>query len=349
MTHEASEMTLDADSELMNAPTWAGQGVSIDQVMRAADELRHSDKRAANRTSVATVVMVSRNEDDQKHIEDVLAHLRPRHPARVITVHLPDGIHKQPDNISAGVVMLAGTAQGHDVWSDEIHLQPTGGPAMHTASLLRPLVLADLPVVVWWVGKLPHVEDPLLKLADTVIIDSKEAVKSQENPEGAIPRVFDEIALLSRKNVVADLSWVRIGIWRQMLASQFNGAAYRSFLQGVESVEISGKSSPVTLLAGWIASRLRLDRSVITMSESKHIKIKMRCSLEGRTKNLVIERVDDQPLIHAEMHIQDGPSHEELLAMPDTGVAGSILSVLKRLERDRVYEQSIRLVAGWLD
>lgn len=329
------------------APTWSGTNVTVAEILDAVEDLRRNEQKAANRTSVATVIMVSRAPEDAEKIQEVLHHLRPRHPARVITLGIPDGVGELPDNINAGVVLLAGEAQNHAVWSDEIHLEATGGPARHRASMLRPLLLADLPVVVWWVSGLPDAGDPLLKLADTVVFDSKTALDPGEG-EPAMRHVFDEVAKLSRKHAMADLSWIRLRIWRQMLASQFNGPVYRPFIQNIERIEITGKLGPRTLLAGWAASRLRLDRSVIHTFDGRHVSIKMVCSANGQKAEFLVQRIENEPLVQASAAVVNGPSHKEILGMPDEGTSGALLAVLRRLERDRVYEQAIRYVGGWL-
>ncbi len=329
------------------SPTWAGTDVSISDIVNAVEDLRRNEPKIANRTSVATLIIVARTLEEVEAGDSVIAHLGIRHPARIITLFAPDGIWNAEDRVDAEVTLLAGEADGHAIWSDEIRLNVSGGPARHLASLLRPLQLADLPVVVWYVKGLPNEVDPLLKLANAVIVDTKTASEGGDG-ETAMRKAFTDVAQLSRKNVIIDLSWHRLRTWRQLLAAQFNGSVYRPFIGNVERVEITGKLGPRTLLAGWLASRLRIERDIVHIYDGRHVSIKMHCRHENKTAEFCVERIAGERFVRSSASIADGPSHEEVLALPDDATPYSLSASLKRLERDRVYEQSIRIIGGWL-
>ena len=340
-----------ADAKVVSfaTPTWSADNVTIADVVEAVEELRRTNPKIANRTSVATLIIVSRNPEELAIGNSVIEHLGVRHPARIITLFAPEGVGEGEDVVNAEVTLLAGEADGHPIWSDEIRLTVSGGPARHLASLLRPLQLADLPVVVWYVKGLPNEADPLLKLANAVIVDTKTASDPSAEGSEVMSKAIDAVAQLARKNTIIDLSWHRLRTWRQLLAAQFNGTVYRPFIGHVESVDISGKLGPRTLLAGWVASRLKLDQTAVHTHDARHVSITMKCrDEEGRRAEFRVERVEGERLVRASASVDGGPHHEELLNLPDDATPSSVSASLKRLERDRVYEQSIRLVGGWL-
>lgn len=327
-------------------PTWSAQGTSIDAILKALDQLRQNELRAATRTSVATLIIVNRTTDELDQAETVIDHLGERHPARIITLLAPKGVGELEDRVDADITLHAGVAEGHEIWSDEIRLRVSGGPARHLASLLRPLQLSDLPVVVWYVAGIPDERDPLLKLANAVVVDSKSAIDAGEG-ELSMHRAFGEIAALTRRNFIVDLSWERLRPWRKLLAAQFDGAVYRPFVQGIYRVEVTGKLGPRTLLAGWLGSRLNIERDAMHLYDGRHVELKLYSNVNGTEGEFVVERIKGEYLIKASVNIQNGPAHEEIVGLPSGALPLSLSAALRRLERDRTYEQSIKLVGRW--
>lgn len=327
-------------------PSWSGHNTDVDSILKAVDKIRQDELRAATRTSVATLIIVNRTTDELDIAETVIDHLGERHPARLITLLAPFGAGELDDRLDADVTLHAGMAEGHEIWSDEIRIRVSGGPARHLASLLRPLQLSDLPVVVWYVSGIPDGGDPLLKLANAVIVDSKSAIDAGEGEE-SMHRAFGEIAALTRKNIVIDLSWERLRPWRKLLAAQFDGAVYRPFIQGVHRIEVTGKLGPRTLLAGWLGSRLSIERDMMHLYDGRHVSLKLYSNVNGTEGEFCVERVAGEYLIKASVHIDNGPEHEEIVGLPGGALPLSLSSALRRLERDRTYEQSIKLAGRW--
>lgn len=327
-------------------PSWSGHNTSINAIIAAVDKIRQNELRAATRTSVATLIIVNRTTEELDIAETVIDHLGERHPARIITLLAPHGAGDLEDRVDADVTLHAGIAEGHQIWSDEIRIRVSGGPARHLASLLRPLQLSDLPVVVWYVSGIPDEGDPLLKSANAVVIDSKSAIDAGEG-EASMHRAFGEIAALSRRNFIVDLSWERLRPWRKLLAAQFDGDVYRPFCQGIHRVEITGKLGPRTLLAGWIASRLRVDREKMSLYDGRHVAIRLFSNVNGTEAEFAVERLGSDHLIKASSKIENGPANEEIVGLPNGALPLSLSAALRRLERDRVYEQAIKQVGMW--
>jgi glucose-6-phosphate dehydrogenase assembly protein OpcA len=328
-------------------PSWSGHNTSVDEVIKALDNLRQTELRAATRTSVATLIIVNRTTDELDQAETVIDHLGERHPARIITLLAPKGAGEREDRVDCDITLHSGMAEGHEIWSDEIRMRVSGGPARHLASLLRPLLLSDLPVIVWYVAGIPDERDPLLKIANAVVIDSKSAIDPGEG-EISMHRAFGEIAALSRRNFIVDLSWERLRPWRKLLAAQFDGAVYRPFIQGIHRVEVTGKLGPRTLLAGWLGSRLHIERERMHLFDGRHVSLRLFSNINGTEGEFCVERIPGQYLIQASTKIENGPHHEEIVGLPSGALPVSLSAALRRLERDRTYEQSIKLVGRWI-
>lgn len=329
-----------------DTPAWSGQHVAIADVVAAVDRLRRETQRASTRTSVATLIIVTRSTDELDEAETVIEHLGVRHPARIITLLAPIEARQGEDRVDADVVLHSGEAAGHPIWSDELRLRVSGGPSRHLASLLRPLQLSDLPVVVWYVRGLPSEKDPLLKLANAVIVDSKTATDPGEG-EPAMLRTFSSITSLARKNTIIDLSWSRLQTWRRLVATQFQGEVFGPMITGIERADITGKLGPRLLLAGWLGSRLALPREAMHLYDGRHVGVAMFADFDGQSASFKVERIGDQRLVQSSAVVEGGASHQEILGLPSDALPLSLAQALRHIERDKVYELAIKTVSSW--
>src|ERR687889_1259306 len=121
----------------------------------------------------------------------------------------------------------------------------------HLDTVVDPLVVTDLPTVVW----APHGHhegvDALLSLAQVVLLDSVDEPDMRE----ALARVqtlLDDV-------YVVDLAWLRSTPWRERVAATFDTAHLRPDLRTISAVTVRHhpESGVVgLLLIGWLASRL---------------------------------------------------------------------------------------------
>jgi glucose-6-phosphate dehydrogenase assembly protein OpcA len=121
----------------------------------------------------------------------------------------------------------------------------------HLDSIVDPLVVSDIPTLVW----APHghwdAVDALVRLSQSVLVDS------MDDPEvGAALRRAAH--LLEQRNVV-DLAWLRSTPWRERVAAMFDPPSQRARVREITSVTV--RHHPVSgaaalLLCGWLGSRL---------------------------------------------------------------------------------------------
>src|SRR5205085_853152 len=204
--------------------TWQSDGVTVGQVESALSDLRRHEERAAVRTSVLTLVVVAKDAEEADQTLDVVRHLGARHPSRTLVLVPEDDGDESRLDANAAVRLLE--RDGRTVCVEEVILEVRGRARHHLDSLVEPFTLPDLPVAVWLPSRLPSAGDPLLEAADRVIVDTR-VVGSQAD-------ALSKLASLSKRCAVTDLSWTRLKPWRQLLASLFEGAVYRPFLDGVQ-------------------------------------------------------------------------------------------------------------------
>jgi glucose-6-phosphate dehydrogenase assembly protein OpcA len=133
-------------------------------------------------------------------------------------------------------------------------------------TIADPLVVTDLPTLLWSPHGHPEAVDALLDLAQAVLLDSIEAPDpSQAGQRAAIDRAYE----LSQRAYVVDLAWLRSTPWRERVATVFDPPAMRRELQRLNGVKVRHHPDSrvaALLLIGWLASRLgwSLERSRVT-------------------------------------------------------------------------------------
>jgi len=118
-------------------------------------------------------------------------------------------------------------------------------------TIVDPLVVTDLPTVVWSPHGHPGAVDVLLDLAQVVLLDSVD----EPDVHDALDRARD---LVGRAYIV-DLAWLRSTPWRERVAATFDPAQLRGDLPIVSAVEVRhhpDSTAAALLLVGWLASRL---------------------------------------------------------------------------------------------
>ena len=84
----------------------------------------------------------------------------------------------------------------------------------------RPLLIHDLPTLVWWPGDPPFADpvfDQLVELSDKLIIDSSDF--------SDLLLGYRRLANLRRRSGVGDLAWKRLGWWQELTAAVLRRAA----------------------------------------------------------------------------------------------------------------------------
>jgi glucose-6-phosphate dehydrogenase assembly protein OpcA len=127
-------------------------------------------------------------------------------------------------------------------------------------TIADPLVVSDLPTLLWSPHRHPAAADALLELAQATLIDSIEQPVWSEAIERACK--------LSEQAYVVDLAWLRSTPWRERIAATFDPQRMRPELHSLRRLQIRhhpDSTVAAMLFVGWLASRLgwQLDRSRI--------------------------------------------------------------------------------------
>ncbi len=118
-------------------------------------------------------------------------------------------------------------------------------------TIADPLVVTDLPTLLWSPHGHPEIIDQLLPLAQAVLLDSVE--------EPDYVEALDRAAALSERAYVVDLAWLRSTPWRERVAAMFDPPWLRPELHHLSGVAVRhhpASTAAGALLVGWLASRL---------------------------------------------------------------------------------------------
>ncbi|HEY4428696.1 MAG TPA: glucose-6-phosphate dehydrogenase assembly protein OpcA [Solirubrobacteraceae bacterium] len=118
-------------------------------------------------------------------------------------------------------------------------------------TIADPLVVTDLPTLLWSPHGHDDVVEELLELSQAVLLDSVDEPVARE--------ALDRVCALTGRAYVVDLAWLRSTPWRERVAGAFDPPRLRRELRTITSVQVRHHpDSPVTamLLGGWLASRL---------------------------------------------------------------------------------------------
>jgi glucose-6-phosphate dehydrogenase assembly protein OpcA len=118
-------------------------------------------------------------------------------------------------------------------------------------TIVDPLVVPDLPTVVWSPHGHPEAVDAVLHIAQIVLLDSV----SEPEPAAALARARE----LSDHAYVVDLAWLRSTPWRERVAATFDPPRWREELGRIDSVNVRhhpSSGAAGVLFVGWLASRL---------------------------------------------------------------------------------------------
>jgi len=211
---------------------------------------------AEARASVLNLITVVESESAYGSVSHVLDELAVHHPSRTLVLLAQE--ERAALKLEASVVAEAHLAAGRRVITEQVLLHAHGAVAAHLASLTEPLLIPDLPVMLWWPGR-PDFESRLFlelsQISDRLVVDTD---------DGFAPPDLARLLQVARRRrhacAVGDFNWARLLPWRQLAAQFFDMPAARAHLAALHGVTVwygaDGPNTQALLLAGWVQSRM---------------------------------------------------------------------------------------------
>ncbi len=305
------------EAETAIAPPWVAHDTSVRVIEGHLSRLWSASTTAEGdalitekglphaRASVLNLIATVPDVDAAERVVATMLGLGMRHPSRAIVLVADARPGEGALDASVSAHCRPSATSGEQVCYEEIVLTVRGEAAEHLSGMVAPLLIHDLPTLVWWPGDPPFADpifDQLVELGDRLIIDSSDF--------GDLQLGMRRLASLRRRSGIGDLTWRRLAWWQELTAQFFDAPRFRRYLPNLNrlliryavptSAERGGAvRSPLAqplLYAGWVASRLAWKRhaTVEPLSEGR-----LRLRMEGRYEmvDLLIEPepTDDLP------------------------------------------------------
>jgi glucose-6-phosphate dehydrogenase assembly protein OpcA len=253
-----------------NPPTPLGERTNVDvravereltALWKQVAEGDGGEKRAAvTRTCVLNLVVMTGGTRAAQHATDMIARLTARHPNRAIVVSAaPDAQEELLDAWVQAHCQMPGPGRPQ-VCCEQITIEARGGAVARVPGTVLPLLVPDVPVMLWWPRGEPFA-DPLFTrlhdLADRLIVDTATFAA----PEAGLARME---SLLGPATAISDLTWTRLTPWRELIAQFFDVPAMAAHLAEIAEIAVDYElrpgeqldRTPALLLVGWLSSRL---------------------------------------------------------------------------------------------
>ena len=279
--------------------------------------LRMEGKAPAKSGLVLTLVVNTTAEGYEQAMEGAQA-AGELHPSRILVAIR--GMHND--------VGLNAEIQTEQSAAEVIKLEFAGEVDQHAESVLLPLLLSELPVVIWSRDLVPG--DParcdLSALAHRKIVDSM----TTDDPMATVY----ELAR-SHQPGTTDLSWTRLTRWRALLV-----AALNQVRSTVTSAEVVGplSSAPSELLAAWL--RMRLQVPVLRPDAVSSYPGLHRVKLVTEAGDVVLQRFSP---IEASLSLPGQPDRRVALARRT--VPQLLSEELSRLSGDEAFDHLMAFMA----
>jgi Glucose-6-phosphate dehydrogenase subunit len=254
------------------------------------------------RTAVLTIVGLTGRDDATARARSVIRDLAERHPLHALIAQ--ETARRALDApVSATVRCYEASTGAAGVRLTDVVVECNRAAVATLAEQVR---LPGLPVVAWYVDGLPDSGETQPGPLDGVVLDTHDATSAQ---------VAGLIALTDRVRLT-DLSWLRLQPWRQLFAGLFTTDVAAGFLSSVDHVQVGGDRSQRALLAGWLATRLRLPATQITTIAAAAPSIRLHARRNRTAGLFAVEPADGPDEISAVATIDGGPSHRRRLPAP---------------------------------
>jgi len=194
------------------------------------------------RACAMTLVVLADAREDPGEAGETLAALMREHPSRAIVVRVdPSPSATLEARVFAQCWMPFGSRR--QICCEQIEIIAPAAALREVPAVVLPLVVADLPVVVW--SRMPGGEyTEFASLATKTIVDSASAADLRQ--------------LHTARQVVADLAWTRLTRWRELIAQIFENPVYASELPNIDRLRIVRVRSAVPVSAWYLAAWLLL-------------------------------------------------------------------------------------------
>lgn len=261
------------------------------------------------RANTLNLLAVAASIDHAEAMTQTIARLRDFLPSRTIML-VPEERGIDVEGAGTFDVHLALRDQdagdaANEVRFETITIRASSEDVGQLASLVTPLLVAELPDFLWWPGG-DFARDPLFddlsRIVDRVIVDTAQLGRDISGV-GAMRDLIDPSEDATGP-VIGDFTWLRLDPWRQLIAQFFDPQDVQRSLRTIEDVRISyaelrsdGSSgfASALLIVGWLASRLDWEiTDPLERRKDGGWSAPLRATIDGKGKDISLRLTPDR-------------------------------------------------------
>jgi glucose-6-phosphate dehydrogenase assembly protein OpcA len=240
---------------------WSAQDTNPDAVEAALRELlreRHAAMEALAPARVLNLVVIV-DREWKGEIANRLGRVGRYHASRTVLC----AVEEKRTTLDAVATVSYEEPQDGTLGVMHEHVVIDLGPQHLRAlqTIVDPVLVSEIPTVVWSPHGYPEAVDALLPLMDVMLLDSDDT----DDP----PAAFERAEQLRQHAYLVDLAWLRTTPWRERLAATFDLPERLAALREITAVEVRHQETSMAsalLLAGWLSSRLDWQHSRLQVS-----------------------------------------------------------------------------------
>lgn len=327
------------------------------------------------------IILLSADSDAESNCNDLLDQVLSARPGRgILAIYRPEKAHHLDAWVSARCHLEGSSKQ---ICAEQITVCCEGGQPKELASVVSPLVIAELPVFIYWRSKIANdtLFQALSKTAARLVVDSQRDAFDLEQI-----KTVNNIIRTNRGSLMAtDINWRRLSGWMRAMADAFDDFPMPAdYLKKFKTVTIttgadanskasSGGNNAVSaqslLMMGWLASRLKwkpagtLDNNELKVktSSGESLTISFKSSREAEAghiasidcefsdgRKLSVASEKSEELTYVVAQAVDSGHKEATRAHYDLSEATLLAAEIGLIGSDPIYEDSMESAAAAL-
>ena len=224
------------------------------------------ERHIAARTSVMNLVVVARRPEIGERAAATIQQLTGRHPSRTLILSSADMESRSWLDAQIRAYCVLPREDAAETCAEQIYITAGGAAGRHLVAIVAPLLIHDLPVVLWWPGEPPFETEAardLFSMADRIVVDGSSWTGDGLARLRQLAEVMDRYRL-----VVGDFALMRQSRWREAIASVFDLPDFLPHLPWLRRIAVTYGTHDPTGAPGstnvikpvyhvaWLASRL---------------------------------------------------------------------------------------------
>lgn len=244
---------------MTETPPWDTGGIPtpLSQIESALNDfwrsLAQDGERAVLRSATSTLILVATQSPRYQTLVQTLPELIRQRPGRIILIQLQPAGETVEAFISAHCRISS--LGGKQLCCEQITLHCPSAQADKLPGIVLPLLLPDLPVLLWWPDApqaRARIFSSLCPTIDRLIIQSGVWITGWQD----LCSLAQWIVRHQPQVRMMDLTWASLTGWREALAQFFDVKEGAALLQGIDRVEFQTTPAGFSPAAGWLLAWL---------------------------------------------------------------------------------------------